>query len=337
VPGIYVALLCDVMERLGHDAGRVTEGLGVSRPALLAPDSRVSMITAYSAAARAVELAGHQGLGLEYARALRVTLHGSVGMVAMSSPTVSDALSAAARYITLRAPFLDIDYRHEGGFGEVSARLRLPIPELETFIMEAFLVGLAFMGEQLTGGEATDAEIRMPGAEPDYYADYAPRLPVPIHYGASRCVLRFPAGTTEAVPQLADPEVARLAREQCELEFREYFGEREQLPDLIRQHILAREEGVPSLGQMADLLHMSDRTLKRRLQDEGVRYRDLLEQALCEKAERLLADPNLPISEVAWRLGYNDVSNFSRAFKRWSGHSPRQWRSAHPDSDDDPR
>lgn len=328
VPGIYVALLCDVIEGLGHDAGRITEGLGVSRSALLAPDSRVSMITAYSAAARAVTMAGDQGLGLEFARALRVTLHGSVGMVAMSSPTVSDALAAAARYATLRAPFLEINYRRHADYGEVTARLRLPIEELETFIMEALLLGLAYMGEQLVGGQGRGVVIHMPGDEPEYYARYASVLPAPVVYGQPEFALRLPARLCDAEPQLADPEVARLAREQCELEFRELFGGPPELATLIQNHILDREEGVPSLSQMAELLHLSERTLKRRLQEEGMRYRDLLERALCRKAEHLLADDTLSISEVAWRLGYNDVSNFSRAFRRWSGWSPRQWRQA---------
>ncbi len=79
---------------------------------------------------------------------------------------------------------------------------------------------------------------------------------------------------------------------------------------------------------MAAFLNMSERTLKRRLQDEQVSYRELLDESLYQRARDLLDQPRLSVSEIAWRLGYNDVSNFSRAFKRWAGETPRQYRAA---------
>ena len=64
------------------------------------------------------------------------------------------------------------------------------------------------------------------------------------------------------------------------------------------------------------------------MQDEGANYRDLLDAELQQRACRLLSDTRLGVSEVAYQLGYNDVSNFSRAFRRWTGQTPREWRGA---------
>jgi AraC-like DNA-binding protein len=328
VPGIYLLLLCDVIRQMGHDERMLLEGLGVTREALLAPDSRISLVSAYTAASRAVQMAGQEGLGFAMARALRLTLHGSVGMVAMSSATAGEALQAVARYAALRAPFLKVGLREEKGGMELHLSLLLPVSELEPLIMEAALVGLSQMGEQLVGGHLSGVEIHMPGEEPPYYRRFRDEIPVPVQYGARSHYLRLSAATASVVPRLADPEVARLAREQCEVEFGRLFRGRDRLAGMVRSHLLSREEGMPSLAEMADFLNMSERTLKRRLQEENVSYRGLLEDSLRERACRLLTQERLSISEIAWRLGYNDVSNFSRAFKRWTGHSPKDWRQA---------
>lgn len=326
VPGIYLLLLCDVVRQMGHDDRHLLEGLGVTRERLLAPDSRISLVTAYTAASRAVRMAGHEGLGFAMARALRLTLHGSVGMVAMSSSTAGEALQAVARYAALRAPFLKVELHEERGGMELHLRLLLPVPELEALLMEAALVGLSQMGEQLVGRRVAGVEIHMPGEEPPYYRHFRDEIPVPVQYGAPGYFLRLSAEASAVVPRLADPEVARLAQEQCEVEFGRLFRARDNLAALVRNHLLSREEGAPSLAEMADFLNMSERTLKRRLQEENVSYRELLEDSLRDRACRLLGEARLSISEIAWRLGYNDVSNFSRAFKRWTGSSPRDWR-----------
>jgi AraC-like DNA-binding protein len=327
VPGIYLLLLCDVIRQMGHDDGQVVEGLGVSREKLLAADSRIPLVTAYTAAVRAVELAGDQGLGLALARALRLTLHGSVGMVAMSSATAGDALRAVGRYAALRAPFMKVDVRDQPDGGmSLHLRLRLPVPELETMLMEAALVGLSQMGEQLVGASVRGVTIHMPGEQPGYFQHFEQDVPVPVQFGAQEYSLYMTPTACRQVPRLADPEVARLAAEQCELEFARQIGRGEKLADLLRNHLRTREEGAPTLSEMAGFLNMSERTLKRRLQEEDVSYRELLDDSLRERACRLLDDQALSISEVAWRLGYNDVSNFSRAFKRWTDCSPRDWR-----------
>lgn len=328
VPGIYLLLLCDVIKQMGHDERRLLEGLGVSREGLLAPDSRISLVTAYTAASRAVEIAGHEGLGFAMARALRLTLHGSVGMVAMSSSTAGEALRAVARYAALRAPFLQMELREDRGAMELHLRLLLPVRELEPLIMEAALVGLSQMGEQLVGRRVEGVELHMPGEEPAYYRKFRDEIPVPVQYGAAGYYLRLSAETCAVVPRLADPEVSRLAREQCEVEFGRLFRKHDNLSTLVKNHLLSREEGAPSLAGMADFLNMSERTLKRRLREEKVSYRELLEDSLRERACRLLDEDRLSISEIAWRLGYNDVSNFSRAFKRWTGESPKGWRQS---------
>lgn len=329
VPAIYLLLLCDVMRGLGHDDGALLQGLGVTRAALLHAEARVPVAICHTACRRAVALAGQQGLGLVYARALKVTLHGPLGMMALSSPSVGDAIDAAARYITLRAPFLSVRHEIERDSAVITFEPRWDLGDLEVFLLEVMLVSLVHMAEQLLGEPMEGAQICLRSATPPYLADLAATVPASLRYEQPASQLRAPLAAFAAAPRLADPAVAALAREQCEQEFRQLLDAADSVAAQVAQHLRGMPEGVPlpGLEEMAALLHLSSRTMKRRLQDEQAPYRDLLDAELRQRAMRLLGESRLAISEVAYQLGYSDVSNFSRAFRRWTGKTPRQWRS----------
>ncbi|WP_223422395.1 AraC family transcriptional regulator [Alcanivorax limicola] len=337
VPAIYLLLLCDVVKSLGFDDHQVIEGLGVDRSSLLDGQRRVSLQICHTAACRAVAMAGDRGLGLAYAQALNVTLHGSLGMMALSSPSITAAMNAATEYVTLRAPFLSVTQVFDGDTAVIQVAARWSLGELDRFVMEAMLAGLAHMAGQLLGAPLDGAEIRLTGACPDYVragellGESGYQVPVPITYGHDSCQLRAPASLLEVAPRLANPTVAALAREQCEQEFRQLFAAQTQPPGMVERitdmlRDWPQNQALPSQDEVAGLLHTSTSTLKRRLREEGSNYRDLMEVLQSERARELLEDGRLGISEVAWRLGYNDVSNFSRAFRRWTGKTPRQWR-----------
>lgn len=92
--------------------------------------------------------------------------------------------------------------------------------------------------------------------------------------------------------------------------------------------------GRPDVQATASELGMSDRTLQRRLTDEGTSFKHLLTQARHEQARGYLADPSLDIKEVAFLIGYADQNSFYRAFRLWEGDTPSNWRSEHLSTDD---
>ena len=90
--------------------------------------------------------------------------------------------------------------------------------------------------------------------------------------------------------------------------------------DHLPDHTLSEEEAAASQN-------MSLRTFQRRLEDEGTRFRALLDQTRTERAESLLADSSYALSEVSYQCGFSEQASFSRAFKRWTGKTPSQYRS----------
>ncbi|ERP85288.1 AraC family transcriptional regulator [Alcanivorax sp. P2S70] len=327
VPGIYVVLLYDLLVSLDLDAPALLAGLGVSRDELLAVDRRVSMSLAQTVAERGVEMVGERGLGFRYARAMSITLHGPVGLLALSSASAQDALDAACRFLGLRAPFLEIHQARKGDFAHLQLRSTRSLGIAHDFIIEAMLVGLVFMVEQLLETLPEGTLIHRQGAAPEWLSALKKDVGVPVLFEQSSDALIFPLSALAARPRLADPQVAAIAREQCEMQFRQWRTEEEGVTaERIRTALQDHPAPLPSLEAMADRLAVSARTLKRHLQQAGLSYRQLQDEERYRQAQRLLEKPDLSISEVAYTLGYSDVANFSKAFKRWSGVTPKGYR-----------
>jgi AraC-like DNA-binding protein len=89
----------------------------------------------------------------------------------------------------------------------------------------------------------------------------------------------------------------------------------------------ALPSGAPSEESIAEALHISPRTLNRRLADQDTSYRELLSEVRRDMAEKYIADPTIPIAEISYLLGFSEVSSFSRAFKRWTGEPPGTFRA----------
>jgi AraC-like DNA-binding protein len=99
----------------------------------------------------------------------------------------------------------------------------------------------------------------------------------------------------------------------------------------VQQRLLACDGAYPTLAEVAELEHVSPRTLIRHLKDEGLSYQQLLDGVREEWACWLLVHTALSVEAVAERLGYEDTSNFSRTFRRWLGCTPRDFRAARED------
>lgn len=326
IPAVYVLLFADLLRDLGYDDAALLAELGLVRSSLLAPDARVAMSDAARLAERGLALAGHEGLGFRYAAAMKITLHGPVGLLALSSATIRDAVDAATRFIAIRAPFLEFHWEKSGDHLELSIEPNRDLGRHRAFVMELMTASLAYMIEQLDPSALSDAEIHLTGPEPPYYRRLARSLPVRVRYDEPECVVRGSAALLDRRPYLADPKVAALAREQCEAEMQKLFPPDDSIAAKVARLVAAEPVGAPSIDAIAKAMHVSSRTLRRRLAEASVSYTDVVDDVMRERATRLLRETELTIADVAFRAGYSDVSNFGRAVRRWTGKTPKAFR-----------
>ncbi len=100
-----------------------------------------------------------------------------------------------------------------------------------------------------------------------------------------------------------------------------------EIGDVVQQIVVRLvSDGTPDVKSVAAMVRVSSRTLQRRLFDEGLSFADLIAQARCDLAQRMLEDPVRKVVDVALDLGYSDHAHFTRAFVRWTGVSPRDFR-----------
>jgi AraC-like DNA-binding protein len=157
-------------------------------------------------------------------------------------------------------------------------------------------------------------------------AELAAFLRCPVEYGQDAIWIRAP--TSIFALTTAQPDVAL-----CELLERQAVAmlaalpEEDELVSDVRRHIVALlADGEPAQQRVAARMHLSSRTLHRRLAQRNRRFRDVLEQARRQLAESYLHDPDLTLPDIALLLGYTEQSTFTHAFRRWTGMAPLAWR-----------
>ena len=151
-------------------------------------------------------------------------------------------------------------------------------------------------------------------------------LSLAVQFGASGDRLWFTAREWEAPMDSADEMLASLLEEHARILARRTPRPTSDFVARVQETIAASPAECGSAAQVARRLHMSVRTLQRRLVEAGTSYRDVSELVSRRLAEEYLADPRVSIAELTYLLGFSEPSSFTRAFRRWTGETPGQWR-----------
>lgn len=170
-------------------------------------------------------------------------------------------------------------------------------------------------------------------AAPAYRESYEPIFKVPVHFASGRNALLLDASYlhTELTP--APRHVTRILAAHADGKLAEIAQQRSCRGRLEVELRKVLHTGSVGIASLAPRMAMSRQTLYRRLQAEGVTYEQTLEQLRCDIATDALRDGTLTVREIAARVGFSDAAAFSRAFKRWTGRSPREQRNMSTSAD----
>lgn len=169
-------------------------------------------------------------------------------------------------------------------------------------------------------------EVRFPHTAPLDISEHQRLFGCKLQFGWERSELVFARDLLDAPLVKADPTLQAILEAQV-VSVIEKLPKGEATTDAVRRHLAGElGKGQPTLEQIAPRLHMSPRTLHRRLDDEGTSFRKILSEVRRELASRHLMERRLAIGEIAFLLGFSEPSAFHRAFKRWTGHAPLIYR-----------
>lgn len=335
VPVTYAQILLEILVERGFSAEQILNQSRLSSNLFLGPDVRITPRQGTRLVITALNLTNDDGLGYEYGLRLRPTAHGTLGFALMSCSTLGQAIQLGAAYFSMRLRDYRIFLRSEGDVAVLEITETHPIfgavPEqdqmLRRFFYECVMVGITHLGRFLTGQDFSAFEICVDWPEPDYHARYRDRLP-PMRFNQPTNQLRGSAAMLSLPLLMADPIAYQQALAQCEVERIRFAQSIEDIAARVRAElILMPGKGYPSFEVVAARLHLSGRTLKRRLQQLNLSYLTLLDQTVRQQAEKLLAGHEMDIQDIANLLGYMNPANFTRAFKKWTGETPSQFRA----------
>lgn len=265
------------------------------------------------------------GMGLEAGRRYHLTTYGIWGYTLISSPTLRAAIQIGLRYLDLTFAFVRVRFEEAPD----QARLVLDnsaIPAAcRAFLLERDMACIVTMVEDLFG-------VRMP-LQAAWFTAAAPRdiSPFTRTFGVAPLFDQADNAVVfgRSFLDLPIPQAHTLTAGICETQCRELLERRKVRAGYsgrVREELLRQPRLMPNMETVAERLCMSSRTLRRHLDEEGVSFRQLVDEIRMALAEEMLGIPGMTMEEISARLGYSEVSNFLHAFKRCKGVTPSDFR-----------
>ena len=324
----YSRIIARELHLQERDLSALLRGTGLPLTVLQPGDeTRLSAAQQLRIIQNARAISGSPHLGLQLGHQLTPSTHGPIGYLALSSPDLITALQALRDFLPLRIAFAQLDLQHSDDWLQCTLQLRLAAPsEEQRILLECFALLLQALVESVLGGPPQGARFEFAFASPGYHRVYADYFHVPTRFGAAHSCLWLPHGLIHSANSSGDPGSYRLAQDLCHRLLEQVPAGSLSMTDRVRRLLLSMPPGAASEAEVARALFVSRRTLARRLTREGSGYRQLREQIFAEMAARHLRDTELSVEAVAALLGYHDAANFRRAFHRWYGCSPQDFR-----------
>lgn len=326
IPAIYPQTYLHVAEKRGADRAAIVRQAGLPA-ALFDLHTEIRMPQLRALVTAILAAVGDHGLGVDIGWNLPPTAFGSFGYALLCSASMRDVLDLTRRYWHLAQRATDLLVLAEGETCVVELTPAVQIPaRLRPLVLEAAFTGLYRGFLLLTGEPPQGSEIWFDFPAPDH-ADRVRSTLGNIRYAMPASRFRFPRRLLETRLPMHNPVALKFALEQCEREDALRASDSGRFASRVREKAVFTAHGYPGLADLARRLHVTPRTLRRRLEREGTSYRKLLEEARRRDALRLLDDHALGIQRVARLLGYRDPANFTRAFRRWAGQTASQYRA----------
>jgi AraC-like DNA-binding protein len=266
--------------------------------------------------------------GFHLARDFELGEIGLVYYVMASSERLADALQNAERYCAVN---------NEGIGLSISLQKALTIGFRHTNVdrrfdrqhMEFWLVSFVRVCRALTDSRLAPKQIKLRHFRPELPSEVRSYLGCDIVFGADSDEILFPAPVGAFPVVGADEYLNRLLLQYADEALRNRPSRRASVRSQVEDKIVQLlPHGKANTSEIAHRLGMSRRTLGRALSAEDVTFSTVLEELRQALAKRYLREKELPVSEVAWLLGYREVSSFTHAFERWTGATPRDFRKA---------
>jgi len=320
------------MAEEGIDPGSLLEAFGVSSALLGTAHARISLSKYMRIGYEAIKLTDKPWLGLLLARNTHAGDMGLSGLASMTAPTLSDALSTTLRFESLGSRNIrgQSQYYLDSETGNPTCELfsLSPYNRFNYFAVDTILSGWYTFSQWITGQSELLKQVEIEYQDIGCRDRFEEFFQCPVYFGRKRSALTFLPGTGQLPSRFANMASHQHAIFLCERELAALSGD-STFRDRVVEVIAPLLQGQPpTIEEVASKMGMASWTLRRKLKKEGAIFQKLLDQTRKELAESYISDSIHSFTEIAYILGFSSPAAFHRAFKRWMGVSPGQYRKS---------
>lgn len=320
----WALLIARAIDEAGYNSNDVFKQAGLNPDKLKDPNARYTYEGMTRLWSLAAETTHDPCIGLKAAHNWHPTTLHALGYSWMASASLKEALQRVVRYLHVVTTTTDLKLQDDNE----ETRLIFPVSPDTPPAVEAIDAGLAVivaMCRTSFGDSFKPLHVYMTRERPDCDETFAEFFRAPISYSSTENIISFSCEDLEKRLPTANAELAQVNDEIVA----RYLADLDK-DDIKAQIEVKLIEQLPSghLTEewMAQSLNKSLRSLQRKLTEEGTSYKELLDSTRKELAKQYIANSRYSINEITYLLGFSEPSNFSRAFKRWVGKSPSQYR-----------
>lgn len=317
----YVSAFATTVRECGHDPAR----FGLKRDSILAEDELFAICS------QVLAEVDDPTLALRLGSALHIGMHGVLGHALMSCHSLRQAAEILVRHNPLRSRRGSVGLALTTDQAILTFTPPFDVPNAPWFLPEVFLAAGTTVIRQLSGTELSDCKLEFAHLPHMVEDEYRRFLGLPIEFGKPQNRFIGPRAALDLPLPTANDAVAQMYLRQCERLLRD-MDSASGCASEVRRVLLSSRGRFPSAIEVASTLNMSERTLRRRLDDEKTSFMQIVNDVRNHLAKQYLSETKLSIAEVGVLLGFDDVANFRRAFKRWNGYPPGGLREADEDT-----
>ncbi len=310
--------------------GVSVEGLlartGVQPTDLEDPQARISHHQRLSIYRNARALARRSDVALRAGARQRISDYGIYGYAMVSSSTFGKALEFSLDHVAMAGPaVMQISLRVEQDTAILKSHGVEVLGDLLPFTAEFWRSSMTSLFSRVLESPFPTKRMIFPFAPPVHWRNYGRMFNCPVDFGQDTMEWHFDAGVLDLPCPNANPITAQVCQQFCDVVMAERPGETD-LVRKIRTACLNSARRCPTAEETAEQLGLSLRTLHRRLAADGLSYKQILDNMRRTVAIEFLKNTHLQIEQVAERVGFSDAASFRKAFRKWTGSSPTDYR-----------
>jgi AraC-like DNA-binding protein len=320
--GAIARLAFAYAEGKGVDVEPILRNSRLSRRQISHPHIRLEVRNQIKFLEGVAETVGDDFLGFHLSRDYDLREMGFLYYVIASADRLGDALVRCVRHSSVANEGLELTLRKTKRHVAIAFEYNGVRRRFERHQIEFLIGSLMRACRQITNRNLTAEHVSFL-----HWRNAAPELRrffgCDIRFGANADEVTFPSAIQDFAVASCDPYLNGLLTQYYEEALAHRKARQSSFAVNVENAIsLLMPHGKAQMSEVARELSIGPRTLARRLSSEGLAFADVLRNLRCDLAKRHLADEDLPISKIAWLLGYKDISAFTNAFKRWTGSPP---------------